>query len=132
MNDFLVKVKQGIDKGVTAVSVKSKEMVEVAKIKNQLSILKGQQESAFFLLGETVYQMYLQNGFNEEKVRAKCEMIALLSSQIHEKEVDLKQLHVKAEEALGKAFCAVCESELSERAMYCSNCGEKIANLEKN
>ena len=32
MADFLGKVKQGIDKGVTVVSVKSREMVVVAKI----------------------------------------------------------------------------------------------------
>jgi ribosomal protein L40E len=125
-------VKQRLDKGVTVVSVKSKEMMEVAKIKNQLSVLKDQQGSAFFILGEVVYQMYLQNGFNEEKVRTKCEMIALLSSQIHEKEIDLKRLHVKAEEALGKSFCSSCESELPQRAMYCSKCGEKIEEIEKN
>lgn len=132
MVDFLGKVKQGIDKGVTVVSVKSKEMVEVAKIKNQLGILTNQQGRAFFVLGENVYQMYLQNGFNEEKIRNKCEMIALLGSQIHEKEVYLEQLHLRAEVALGKLFCSSCEAELPERAMYCSRCGEKIGDLQKN
>lgn len=132
MADFLGKVKQGIDKGVTVVSVKSKEMVEVVKIKNQLGILKNQQASAFFVLGESVYQMYLQNGFNEEKIRNKCEMIALIGSQIHEKEVNLEQLHLRTEVALGKSFCSSCTAELPESAMYCSRCGEKIGDFEKN
>jgi hypothetical protein len=132
MADFLGKVKQGIDKGVTVVSVKSKEMMEVAKIKNQLGILRDQQGSAFFVLGEIVYQMYLQNGFNEEKIRNKCEMIALLASQIQEKEVNLKELHLQAEVALGKSFCATCASELPDGAMYCSSCGEKIGDFEKH
>ena len=132
MVDILDKVKQGIDKGVMVVSIKSKEMMEVAKIKNQLSVLRSQQGSAFSFLGELVYQMYLQNAFNEEKIRNKCEVIALLASQIHEKDADLKDLHLQAEVALGKNFCTTCDSELPVGAMYCSKCGEKIAEVEKH
>jgi ribosomal protein L40E len=84
------------------------------------------------MLGETVYQMYLQNGFNEEKIRGKCETIALITSQIHEKEVNLEQLHLRAEVALGKSFCSSCTAELPENAMFCSKCGEKIGNFEKH
>ncbi|HBF39303.1 MAG TPA: hypothetical protein DDW50_18535 [Firmicutes bacterium] len=131
MVDILDKVKQRIDKGVTVVSVKSKEMMEVAKIKNQLSVLRNQQENVLSGLGELVYQMYLQNTFNEEKIRNKCEVIALLASQIQEKEGDLKELHLRAEVALGKSFCTTCDSELPVGAMYCSRCGEKIAEYEK-
>ena len=83
-------------------------------------------------MGEAVYQMYLQNSFNEEKIRNKCEAIALLGSQIHEKEVSLKQLHLRAEEALGKSFCSSCAAELQENALYCSRCGEKNGDFEKN
>jgi ribosomal protein L40E len=132
MVDLFDRVKQGIDKGVTVVSVKSKEMMEVAKIKNQLSVLRNQRESAFSVLGEIVYQMYLQNSFNEEKIRNKCEVIALITSQIHEKEGDLKELHLQAEVALGKSFCTTCDSELPVGAMYCSKCGEKIEAIEKH
>ena len=132
MVDILDRVKQGIDKGVTVVSVKSKEMMEVARIKNQLSVLRNQQENILSGLGELVYQMYLQNTFNEEKIRNKCEVIALLASQIQEKEAALKELHFRAEVALGKSFCNTCDSELSPGAMYCSRCGEKIAEYEKH
>ncbi len=132
MVDLFDRVKQGIDKGVTVVSVKSKEMMEVAKIKNQLSVLRNQRECAFSVLGELVYQMYLQNGFNEEKIRNKCELIALLISQIHEKEGDLKELHLRAKVALGKSFCTTCDSELPSGAIYCSKCGEKTGEFEKH
>lgn len=125
MADFFDKVRQGIDKGVTVVSVKSKEMMEVAKIKNQLGALRNQQGTAFCVLGEQVYQMYLQNGFNEEKIRNKCEMIALLGSQIQEKESNLRRLHLQAEIALGKSFCPSCMAELPTGAVFCSQCGEK-------
>ncbi len=132
MVDLFDRVKQGLDKGVAVVSVKSKEMMEVVKIKNQLGVLRNQRESAFSLLGEIVYQMYLQNGFNEEKIRNKCEIIALLASQIHEKENNLRELHVRAEVALGKSFCATCESQLPPGAVYCSKCGEKIEEFGKH
>ncbi len=132
MVDFLGKVKQGIDKGVTVVTVKSKEMVEVSKKKNQLSFLREQRGKALFEMGEMIFQMYLQNGLNEEKIRTKCETVALLGSRIMEKELELKQLHVKAEEALGKNFCTFCETELAENAIYCSKCGERVDMMEKN
>jgi hypothetical protein len=132
MIDFLDKVKQGIDKGVTVVSVKSKEMMEVTKIKNQLGVLRNQQASAFFVLGELVYQMYLQNSFNEEKIRNKCEFIALLGCQILEREANLQQLHLQAEVALGKSFCPSCMAELSMGAVFCSQCGEKAEDIQKH
>lgn len=132
MVDLFDRVKQGLDKGVAVVSVKSKEMMEVVKIKNQLGVLRDQRESAFSLLGEIVYQMYLQNGFNEEKIRNKCEIIALLASQILEKENDLRELHVRAEVALGKSFCITCGSQLPSGALYCSKCGEKIGEFENH
>lgn len=129
MADFLHRVKEGIDKGVTVVTVKSKEMVGVKRARNQIGLLEDQKDNALCELGETVYQMYHQNSFNEEKIRAKCELIALVSSQIHEKEAYLKKLHLKANEALGKSFCIFCESELSACAAFCSKCGKKVEKL---
>lgn len=131
MVDFLDKVKQRIDKGFSIVTIKSREVMEVAKKKNQINLLQNQQKNAVFELGEAVFQMYLQNGFNEEKVRTRCEIIALLGSQAREKETELRQLHVKAEEALGKSFCTFCDQELLPSAVYCSRCGERIEEKSK-
>lgn len=126
MVGIIEKVKQGIDKGFTVMTVKSKEMLEVARKKNQLNVLKNQKRYALFELGDLVFQMYLQNGFNEEKLRAKCEVVALLGSQVQKKENELRELHLRAEEALGKTFCNSCESVLPPDAVYCSRCGERI------
>lgn len=127
MVDILNKVKHGFQQSLTTVTFRTKEIVEVARIKNQLRLLKEHKQDALCELGSGVFQMYHQNNFNEEKIRAKCEKVALFSSQIQEKELELKQLHQRTEEALGKSFCFSCESELPTHAIYCSNCGEKIS-----
>ncbi len=40
MADFFDKVKQGISKGVTTASVKSKEMIEVTRLHSKISTIQ--------------------------------------------------------------------------------------------
>lgn len=125
MADLLDKVKQGIDKGVTVVSVRSKELIEITRLKNQIGGLEEQMKKSLPELGEAVYRMYLQDGLNLDDIKAQCDAIVAMETQIREKKDELKQTRQKAQEALGKIFCANCEAELAEHAKYCSECGWK-------
>jgi hypothetical protein len=62
MVDLLERVKHGIDKGVTIVSTKSKEMMEATKVSNQISTLKDQKLENMQELGCTVYSLYPRDG----------------------------------------------------------------------
>jgi len=72
MANFLDKVKQGLGKGVTTVSVKSKEMLETTKIKSQVGELEQRRRDALGELGNIAYTMFLKDAFAEERLKAKC------------------------------------------------------------
>lgn len=126
MVDLLDKVKHGIDKGVNTVSIKSKELIDITRLKNQISALEEQVKKASRELGEAVYKMYLQEELDNTKIIDKCSDIASLETQVKEKEEELKQTRQKAQEAMGKNFCSNCDGELPEHAKYCSECGQKV------
>ncbi len=134
MADFFDKVKQGIDKGITTVRVKSKEVIETTKIKGQIRAIQERKNAALEELGNIVYTMFLKGGFDEERAKEKCEGIRGLDSQIKEKEKELNQIHLQTEEALGKpkavAICD-CRAEIYEGAKFCGKCGKRVEDIAK-
>ncbi len=126
MVNLFDKVKSGLDKGISTVSVKSQEVLEVTKIKSHIGNLKEQIINAQSKLGEDVYQMYLQSGIDQTVIQEKCESIKALENQVAEKEAELQKVHLKAAEAMGKKFCDVCKTEIPEDAKFCGKCGNKV------
>jgi NADH pyrophosphatase NudC (nudix superfamily) len=132
MADFFEKVKQGVGKGLTTVSVKSKEMVETTKIRGQIGTFQGQRKFAIEELGNIVYTMFVMGGFDEERIKGRCEAIAGIDKQIKGKEEELAQTHLRAQEALGMpkavAICA-CGAPIYESTKFCGRCGKKVEVL---
>jgi hypothetical protein len=58
MADFLEKLKQGLDRSITTVGVKSKELIETQKVKGQISSIEQKKRKAFEELGEIIYSRY--------------------------------------------------------------------------
>lgn len=129
MVDFLDKLKQGVGKGVSTVSVKSKEVIETSKLKSQIADVQRLKKQALEELGNIVYTMHLKGSFDEERLRAKSAAIAALVDQIRAKEQRLVEVHAKAQEALGKpksvAICT-CGAEIYEGTKFCGKCGIKV------
>ena len=129
MADLFNKLKQGLDKGVTAASVKSKEVIESTKLKSQIRDLQGRKRESLEELGNIVYTMFLQGSFDESRVREKAAAVAALDDQIKQKEAEEKDIHLKAQEAMGKpkmgGVCS-CGAELPVGAKFCGKCGRKI------
>ena len=134
MPDFFDKVKQGIGKGITTVSVKSKEALETTKLKGLIGKLQEQKESSLEELGNIVFTMFLKGKFDEKRIKEKCEIIRELDSRIKDKEEELKQIHLKAQEALGLpkavAICN-CGAEMYEGTKFCGKCGKRIEEFVK-
>lgn len=128
MTDFLDKVKQGLDKGMTVVSVRSKEALETARLKSRIGDLSADKKQALAELGSLVYALYQRNaGELSPEVRGKCETIAALDRRIRETEEELRQVRREANEQLGVPVCADCGAELAEEDRFCRNCGRKVA-----
>lgn len=58
MAEFLDKLKQSIDKGITTVGVKSKEMIETQRVRSQLSALEDKKKRTLEDLGVIFYTRY--------------------------------------------------------------------------
>jgi len=127
--DFFDKMKQGVGKGVTTVSVKSKEMLETSKLKSQIADIQKQRKESLEELGNVVFTMFLKSAFDEERLRSKSAAIATLDDQIKQKEKELMEIHAKAQEALGKpkpiAICS-CGAEIYEGTKFCGKCGARV------
>lgn len=128
MADLFNKIKQGLDKGVTAASVKSKEVIESTKLKSQIRDLQGRKREVLEELGSLVYTMFLQGSFDEARVREKAAAVRAVDDQIRQKEAEVEDVHVKAQEAMGKprmsGVCA-CGAELPVGAKFCGKCGRQ-------
>ncbi len=125
MAEFYQKVKQEIEKGISNVSIRSKEVLEDIKIKKQAENLEEQINISLRELGQEVYAMFIANLFNQEEIIQKCDSIAGLEHQLQEKKEELSLIHLQAGTALGKLYCNNCKAKLTEGAQYCGQCGQK-------
>lgn len=135
MADFFEKLKQGIDKGITTVSVKSKEMMDTQKIKGQIDTLQRQKKTALEELGTMVYAMLGSgSGLEEATIQEKYAAILTIDTEIKGKEQELEDIRIKAEEALNKQaeeappgnIQCECGNILPENAKFCGKCGKKL------
>jgi hypothetical protein len=66
MAEFLDKLKVRIDKGLTTVNTKSKEIIERQKIRLHLSEIEAERKIVFQELGKLVYRQYQLSGGEPE------------------------------------------------------------------
>jgi NADH pyrophosphatase NudC (nudix superfamily) len=131
--DFLDKLKKGLDKGITTVSVKSKEVLETTQLRNRLTTLQKEKREGFAELGSIVYTSYLQGRLEETlmQMQDKCKPLAVLDEKIRETEADIAKVHMKAQQALGdestegQGRCS-CGAALRTDTKFCGGCGKPV------
>lgn len=133
MAEFLDKLKKGIDKGVTAVTVKSKEMLETTQLRSQLRDLQEQKRETVQELGNIVYTLFTQGTLDQEQVRVheKCTAVGALDRKIREKEGEIRLVQLQAQQALGKSATppvtqCECGADLYEGTRFCGGCGKPV------
>ena len=128
MADFFDKLKDGIGKGVTAASVKSKELLESNKVKGQIDNLQKQRRESLLELGSIVFTMFRKGGFDELVVNEKCSLVLSIDEQVKNKEQELRDIHIRAEEELGNPrpvdTCS-CGADIFANTKFCGKCGAK-------
>lgn len=102
MADLLGKIKGKIDKGISTVNVKSKEIIEKQKIKLQISELKAEKKNLFLELGKLAYLM-LNTQENIEGIETKN---VNNSRKLRNIKPD------KWEQAVLTILCSICEGKL--------------------
>jgi hypothetical protein len=135
MADFFDKLKQGLNKGMTTASVRSKELLDANRVKSELSAFEQQKQNALAIFGASVCAMLDRGGIDGEALKASRAAIARLEEQINEKQQALARIHADAEQALAGAPHAaeavsqgstcVCGAAIPAGAMFCGSCGRK-------
>jgi len=136
MAEFFEKMKQEMDKGITAISAKSKEVLESTRLKSQIRTLREQRNAASEELGNIVYTMFVKAaGFDELRINSKCQVLERIGSQIKELEEELRKIHLKTQEIFGMSSavttCA-CGTEIYEGTKFCRGCGRQVDELLRN
>ncbi len=129
MANFLDKMKEKIDQGVTTVSVKSNTAVEVSKLKTYIKTLTGQIEQRKAELGQLYYQMHVEGDMNEALLQDVCEAIKVLYSKQEESLKMIEGFKEEEQEILGKKDTAgrcVCGATVEKDAKFCGECGRSI------
>lgn len=132
MADFIDRVKMGITKGVATASVKSKEFLDVTKLKNQISGFQNKKRLAMEELGRMTYAMFLKENIDLDIIKDKCKSIAKMDDQIKSLEHEIAEVQKKAREFLGEdgpvKKCS-CGADISDDTRFCSACGRKVERM---
>jgi hypothetical protein len=142
MADFFDKLRQGLNKGVTTASVRSKEMLDASRLKSRIAEIERQKKEALTELGTTVCTMLDGGHLDEVALGVAHKAIADLEGQITEKQQELTRVHAEAEQALAEppaaspetptaspeagpvsSTCA-CGAILAAGARFCGSCGK--------
>lgn len=129
MADFLDRVKQGLGKGMTTISVKSKEMMDANRVRSQIAALEQQKKDALTDIGQAVCSMLDANRIDQATLKSKRAAVSSLDEQIKQKQAELELIHAQAQESLsahGSGTVCTCGAQLAEGGHFCASCGRKI------
>lgn len=126
MPEFFEALKQSIDKGVTTFSVKSKELIETTRINAEIGSLNDRKRALYEALGKDVVALYIQDNLDSEsEIKAKCQTVLDLETEIKQKEADLRQIRQETDAAMGIYHCQACDAIYQEDDNFCRKCGTK-------
>jgi hypothetical protein len=134
--DLLTMFKDGINKGLRVINIRSKEAYDTLKIKNTIRQLERRKRDAVYDMGASVYRTFKHTGkIVEDTVAARCADIDRIESEIEVWREDLNLVHLNARKALGSVmalarpraaeFCD-CGAEIREGARYCGQCYKEL------
>jgi hypothetical protein len=136
MADFLDRLKSGIGRSVTTLSVRSREIVEVSRLRSQRRAVEGEMKKALEELGHIVYRLHVDGRLEAEasRIRGRCEALARRERHLGAIDEQIRAAQARAQEALTRrpetatGTCA-CGAFLAEDARFCGQCGRPVEAL---
>ena len=133
---FYNKFKDGLNRGIKILNIRSKEAYDVVVIKNRIRTLKKRRTDSVLEMGNMLYRTYKYKGtINQEIVENKCKDIENIEKEIEKSERELQFVHLNANKALGSVKALVkpnavstceCGAPIYEGAAYCAQCSKKV------
>lgn len=133
---LLNKFKEGLNRGLKILNVRSKEAYDTALIRNRIRSLRKRRSDTVLEMGNMLYRTFKYKGvINQDIVESKCVDIENIEKEIEKTEQELKFIHLNADKALGSVKALVkpnvistceCGAEIYEGAAYCAQCSKKV------
>lgn len=130
MSDFLESVRRGVERGITSVGAKSRELLETSELRSQARALDERRRAAIEELGNIAHVMLKRGALDEARLREKSEAIARLEAEIKDCEERIEAVHRRTLAVMGQPGAAVvgrcgCGAAVLEGARFCGSCGTK-------
>ena len=120
LDDVLVKAKDMFD----IAKNKTEEAVAIGKQRYDIASLESRLNKSYNALGRLCYENYKGNEEIADELKA---LITEISSEIEAiEEARAEIVKIKA-----NRFCAKCGGAVTEAAVFCSHCGEKLIYTEE-
>lgn len=134
MADFLGKITGGIDKGIKTISSKSKEFIEITRLKGELRDVDATLQIKFNAVGKKVFQMMNRGALNKDDIKTECSEIAACYKRVTEIEENIKKAEkeaLKAQYGVDAVMCRACGGVNKATDQVCNICSSAIADEEK-
>lgn len=109
-----------LESGLAALNKKSEEILEITKVKMNRSKLEKQLQEKQRELGRIVYDSYISNTTDSEKVISLCKTMQGLEEEIKKLDEQIAALTPK------EKTCPNCGTKVAPDIKFCSNCGTKL------
>ncbi len=108
---------------VDVVGKKTNEVVEIQKLRGQISSLEKNMDRSYEKLGRLVFEKYQNGEVLTEEERAICEEITGNAVLIDEYENEIAEIK-------GLKKCPGCGAPAMNDAVYCPKCGTKLEDIK--
>lgn len=137
MSSIFDKVKREVSKGVTAVNVKSKELLAINRLNALISAYQDKRANLIAELGRETFGMFVSNAFDESRVAPKCQEIQDLDFKIAGVEAEIADIRKQSQQVFAEAaaedhnkdqnkLTCECGNAVSDDMKFCNKCGKKL------
>lgn len=127
------EITSTLKKGVNFVGNKSKELVVITRLNNELSALKKEQNQNLTALGAKVYQLIQEDSLENVDFSAEVTDISELEKKVAEKQEEIEQVRQNSPEKTIEEKPEIevlepedCGHEIPEDANFCPVCGRRV------
>lgn len=141
--DAFSKLKSSINRGVTAINVKTSSSMEKARLKTQIENVQNEVQRMINAIGEAMYIMYEKGDEDYHRLDEHLAMIQQKKAEIVALQQEINAVDERSNQILGSAaqdnvavpaapvamvnsLCPNCGTPFSEGARFCRKCGNKL------
>lgn len=135
--DVIDNIKEKVDLGISAITSKSKETIELVKLQSELNDLNKKKEIELKKMGTLTYQLLNTNELEPEKLKETHTSLQEIDARIisvKEKIKEIQQTTAKVSSPAKSHAFAYCEcgGHLKETAKFCPRCGTNVQEIIEN